>query len=71
MFIEIDGLLINLDKVTVISRRKQAVNCSKYYSIIIDTIDNKRWELEYETEEKRDKKWEWLRGIVPKVKVGE
>lgn len=66
MFIEIDGMLINLDNVTVISRRDPVVYSPNYYLILIDTVDNKRWELKYETEEKRDNKWEWLRGIVPK-----
>lgn len=66
MFIEIDGMLINLDKVVLISRRDPVVYSLNYYLILIDTVDNKRWELKYETEEKRDNKWEWLRGIVPK-----
>ena len=66
MFIEIDGILINLDKVVLISRRDPVVYSPNYYLILIDTVDNKRWEFKYETEEKRDKKWEWLKGIVPK-----
>ena len=66
MFIEIDGTLINLDKVVLISRRDPVVYSPNYYLILIDTVDNKRWEFKYETEEKRDKKWEWLKGIVPK-----
>ena len=66
MFIEIDGILINLEKVVLISRRDPVVYSPNYYLILIDTVDNKRWELKYETEEKRDKKWEWLKGIVPK-----
>ena len=66
MFIEIDGILINLDKVVLISRRDPVVYSPNYYLILIDTVDSKRWELKYETEEKRDKKWEWLKGIVPK-----
>lgn len=66
MFIEIDGMLINLDKVVLISRRDPVVYSPNCYLILIDTVDNKRWELKYETEEKRDNKWEWLRGIVPK-----
>ena len=66
MFIEIDGILINLDKVVLISRRDPVVYSPNYYLILIDTVDNKRWEFKYKTEEKRDKKWEWLKGIVPK-----
>lgn len=66
MFIEIDGILINLDNVTVIYRRNPVVNSYNYYLILVDTVDNQLWELKYETEEERDKKWEWLRGIVPK-----
>ena len=66
MFIEIDGILINLDKVVLISRRDPVVYSPNYYLILIDTVDNKRWKFKYETEEKRDKKWEWLKGIVPK-----
>lgn len=66
MFIEIDGILINLDKVVLISRRDPVVYSPNYYLILIDTVDNKRWELKYETEEERDNKWEWLRGIVLK-----
>ena len=66
MFIEIDGILINLDKVVLISRRDSVFYSPNYYLILIDTVDNKRLEFKYETEEKRDKKWEWLKGIVPK-----
>lgn len=66
MFIEIDDILINLDNVTAISRRNPVVNFCNYYLLLIETVDNRRWELKYETEEERDKKWEWLRGIVPK-----
>ena len=66
MFIEIEDMLINLDNVTVIYRRNPAVNSYNYYLILIDTVDNKQWELKYETEEERNKKWGWLREIVRK-----
>ena len=66
MFIEIEGILINLDNVTVISRRNPVVYSPNCYLILIDTVDNKRWELKYETEEERNKKWGWLREIVRK-----
>ena len=51
MFIEIDGILINLDKVVLISRRDPVVYSPNYYLILIDTVDNKRWKFKYETEE--------------------
>ena len=58
MFIEIDNKLINLDTVT------SFVKFDTEFIRIFFLADKGFIDIKKESEEERDKTWEWLRGIL-------